>query len=227
MSVAGTYHALTCYFINAKEILLSDFGVVAMSELFIPFECPPTLAKIAVRMADEGIPIRAIARSVGWPAEDLRPVLQEALSSGAILQYPREDWPAKTPREARTPAACELDENLILDGARGVYHTTPTEGRVLSLLLRRSECSKQQLHEAIDGQQAVTKENTQIKIVDVIICHLRKKFKQYGVPGELEIKTNWGHGYFIPREQRDAALRRFAEWLTGTPPAPPDIQDAA
>lgn len=176
------------------------------SEMFIPFECPPTLAKIAVRMAHEGIPVRAIARSVGWPAEDLRPVLQEALAAGTIVQYPREDWPALVPRDARAPAMRDVDENMIVEGLRRVYHTTPTESRVLSLLLRRCECSKQQLHEAIDGHASASGETTQIKIVDVIICHLRKKLKKQGVE-DLDIKTNWGHGYSISREQRDTALR--------------------
>lgn len=183
---------------------------VCVEEASPPFECPPTLARIAVRMADEGIPVRAIARSVGWPAEDIRPVLREAIESGTISEYPREDWPVKTPRDLRLPTASHLNEDQITDGLRFLYKITPTESKVLSLLLRRTECSKQQLHDTISENQHASGDQTQIKIVDVIICHLRKKFRQSGVT--MNIQTSWGRGYFVDRDEREAAIKRVTEW---------------
>ena len=36
------------------------------------------------------------------------------------------------------------------------------------------------------------------KIVDVLICKIRKKIKPYGI----DIKTHWGRGYYLPAEIR-------------------------
>ena len=46
---------------------------------------------IAVRMADEGIPIAAIARSVGAKSADVRMVVEEAVQRGHSSAVPRHD----------------------------------------------------------------------------------------------------------------------------------------
>ena len=52
-----------------------------------------TPALLAARLADEGVPICAIARALKIPSDDVRETLQDALGEGVIVEYPREDWP--------------------------------------------------------------------------------------------------------------------------------------
>ena len=78
----------------------------------------------------------------------------------------------------------------------------------MGVLLRRDEVEKETLHGVIE-QQRMTRMSqpydyapTDPKMVDVIICKLRKRLK----PHNVEIKTLWGRGYFIDRDNRKVAL---------------------
>ena len=53
---------------------------------------------IAVRLADEGVPLYAIARVLKSPAEYVREALYVAKGEGKILEMPREDWPPNSLR---------------------------------------------------------------------------------------------------------------------------------
>jgi hypothetical protein len=57
---------------------------------------------IAVRLADEGVPLRAIARAVQIPSSSLREQLHEAKSDGRLLELPCDDWPPGFPRDQRS-----------------------------------------------------------------------------------------------------------------------------
>lgn len=76
----------------------------------------------------------------------------------------------------------------------------PSEHAILSLLLTRDLVSRRALYEALPTQAPMGE-----RIVQVVICALRKKLRLLG----LEIHCTWGVGYFIPREQRSAALAEF------------------
>ena len=56
---------------------------------------------IAVRLADEGVPLRAIARATNTPSDQLRTKLREARDEGRLLDLPKEDWPPGFPRDQR------------------------------------------------------------------------------------------------------------------------------
>jgi hypothetical protein len=78
----------------------------------------------------------------------------------------------------------------------------------MMVLLKREEADKAVLHRVIEAQRASrtsrpdSTEETDPKMVDVVICNLRKKLKPYG----LTIQTLWGHGYYIDAEGRKSAL---------------------
>src|SRR4029077_5381528 len=55
----------------------------------------------AVRLADEGVPLRAIARATRIPSDELRDALYEAQQEGRLLELPRDDWPPGFPRDQR------------------------------------------------------------------------------------------------------------------------------
>ena len=79
-----------------------------MSEPSIPADAQPldpVSTGIVVRLADEGIPVRAIARGVQVPSESIRDVLHLAIDLGQIVGMPRDDWPINVLRDNRSPTA--------------------------------------------------------------------------------------------------------------------------
>jgi DNA-binding winged helix-turn-helix (wHTH) protein len=75
------------------------------------------------------------------------------------------------------------------------------------VLLKRDEADKDTLHYVIETQRALRRsrlnnsETTDPKMVDVVICKLRKKLKPLGI----NIKTLWGRGYYLNEESRKVA----------------------
>jgi DNA-binding response OmpR family regulator len=180
----------------------------------------PAAASIAVRLADEGIPVRAIARATSIPSDEVYSLLRDALASGTIVELPKDDWPPGSRRSARTAfngTPFDDDEALKFACAR-FFKVTRLEAAILGVLLKRSEVTKTQLHLVIEqNRPSEGREETDPKMVDVVICHLRKKLK----PHELSITTVWGIGYLMPVQDRDKAvvlLNQFQQQAAGATP---------
>jgi hypothetical protein len=63
------------------------------------------LGLIAVAMADEGVPLRSIARVTRIPSSDLRERLRDAKDIGDLIALPSlDDWPPGFPRDQRANA---------------------------------------------------------------------------------------------------------------------------
>lgn len=184
------------------------------------------LQAIAVRMADEGIPVRAIARAVRIPGEDVYNILREAITTGTIVELPKDDWPPGSNRNSRSVfqgTPLEQDDALKFACAR-VFKATRLEAAILAVLLKRTEVTKQQLHQVIENNrpgdgEGNPREETDPKMVDVLICHLRKKLKLH----EITIETVWGIGYLIAAAQRDLAIRKLTQFSV----VPGNMQEAA
>jgi DNA-binding response OmpR family regulator len=165
----------------------------------------PDIMPIAVRLADEGVPVRAIARATRTPSGDIYEILREALASGSIVEIPKDDWPPGSQRASRTAfngTPYESDEVLKLGCAR-VFKATKLEAAFLSVMLKRNEVTKAQLHIVIEQCRASEhRDETDVKMVDVIICKLRKKL----TPHNITIETVWGIGYLIPVAARERAM---------------------
>lgn len=72
------------------------------------------------------------------------------------------------------------------------WKLTATESRLLSTLLSRDGVvSKAALHVGLADRD---EPETGAKIVDVVICHVRKKLAA-AMPGQPSIETVWGRGY--------------------------------
>jgi DNA-binding winged helix-turn-helix (wHTH) protein len=155
-----------------------------------------------VRGGDEGIPVCVIARMFKHPAGEVRSILKEAIAKGQILVMPRDDWPAGSQRDIRLPDCVRFDctNPSFTDTLMRRFNLTANEAEVFSVLIRRPETTKTSLHMAI---QRPDKDETDEKIIDVIICKIRKKFIKQG-PSELagQIKTIWGRGYYLTPEAR-------------------------
>lgn len=175
---------------------------------------PPLDVAAAVRMADEGIPVRAIARTLTTPSADIYELLREAIDQGTILEMPRDEWPQGSVRSTRTlfiGSPLEKDEDLRLACA-SFFKASPLEAAMLALMLRRDTVTKSQLHTVIENTRANPqgKEVTDIKMVDVLICKLRKKLKTH----DLYIETMWGHGYAIGKAHRETAVALLLKSIT-------------
>jgi Transcriptional regulatory protein, C terminal len=160
---------------------------------------------VIIRLADEGIPIRAIARTTLVPSDELYLHLREAIDAGTLLEMPRDDWPVGTLRHNRavfygTPL--EQAESLKFACAR-FFKASPLEAAMLGTMLKRNEVTKSQLHQVIEQNRPDgRKEETDEKMVDVMICKLRKKLKKF----DIVIETMWGMGYLIPPDHRERAI---------------------
>lgn len=170
------------------------------------------LQAVAIRMADEGIPVRAIARAVRIPGDEVYDILREAITTGTIVELPKDDWPPGSNRSSRSVfqgTPLEQEDALKFACAR-VFKATRLEAAILAVLLKRTEVTKQQLHQVIENNrpgdgEGNPREETDPKMVDVLICHLRKKLKLH----EITIETVWGIGYLVSGAQRDLAIRKL------------------
>ena len=177
-----------------------------------------------VRLADEGVPIGAIARITKLPPTDFRPVLKDALANGRIIEMPREDWPPLARRSDRVPGVSEDsgrraqarhridDDDMMLLALNSAFRTTRLQSKVLLRLLRRGLCPMKMLHDTIEDNRGNPAEPTQDKIVAVTICHLRKKLK----PFDIKIITHHSSGYSISEVDR----QRVAKMLEGNGTCP-------
>ncbi|MEO0449078.1 MAG: helix-turn-helix domain-containing protein [Pseudomonadota bacterium] len=78
---------------------------------------------------------------------------------------------------------------------------TSAEYRLTHLMANASPyvVTKEALLEARRQDSLSMNDGVKIKIVDVIICKIRKKLKPYGI----EIKTIWGCGYQMEKDSAD------------------------
>lgn len=170
-------------------------------------EPKPCHFDIAVRMADEGIPVLAIARATAIPSTDIYQALREAISKGLIVEMPKDDWPAKSTRDTRIVLESTIlnNEDKLRFACVRYFKTSPLEAAMLALMLKRDEVTKEQLHAVVENARPPGREITEIKIVDVMICKLRKKLRDH----KVDIATMWGVGYFINHENRERCLQQL------------------
>jgi len=165
--------------------------------------------QIAIRLANEGIPVNVIARGLEVPAADVRSVLDEALGSGRITEMPAADWPPTARRADHLPPhiAAARDADLVTSFMRA-FKLTKLMASFMLVLVKREEADKATLHRVIESQRAQrtnrpsSAEETDPKMVDVVICNLRKKLKVF----DLTINTLWGRGYYLDTKDRQHAL---------------------
>ncbi len=148
--------------------------------------------QIAIRLADEGVPLRAIARAVEIPSTRLYETLLEAKLAGRLLSLPRDDWPPGCPRDQRALQLSRLahlhHETLLLTIKR-VFALPACAARLLMLLLQYEHVP----HARVDIDH---------KALQVHICRMRKALRIH----DLRIDTLWGYGYSLPLEHRRRAM---------------------
>jgi hypothetical protein len=175
----------------------------------------PELAKFTVdvmtRLADEGIPLKAIARITKFPCDHVVEVLREALEAGTIIFMPKTDWPIGSTRDDRAPLhlAPALDPDTVTINVIQCFRLTKLEAALFLLLVKRREVTRDILHKATMQRRSPSADDTDPKIVDVMICKLRKKLIQF----DLRIDTIWSCGYTMSPEHRIKAAKILEDWL--------------
>ena len=176
---------------------------------------PAELVPFAERLADEGVPVRALARVFKYSTDAIREAVNEAIYKGRIVQMPKDDWPVGQSRDDRMPSFIRAnrmdDENLVFACIR-LFKVTRLQASLLAILINRNEVSKDTMHQIIESRRAPGKEETDPKMVDVVICHLRKRLK----PFNLKINTLWACGYYMEPVQRKEILEMVNNYVVGT-----------
>lgn len=167
---------------------------------------------LVARAANEGIPVAAIARILQRPFAEISESLRSALAYGQIGQMPKPDWPPDAKWTGRLPTVPRaLNAADIEFDVKKRFRLTRLEAGFTVVLLTHDCVDKAQLHGVIERQRRSrqvrldNQEATNPKMVDVMICKLRKKLK--AVEETLVIQTNWGQGYFF---EPDTKQRIFA-----------------
>jgi DNA-binding response OmpR family regulator len=164
-----------------------------------------SLEDAMVTLADEGVPVRAIARATHTPSEEVYDVLRDAVGDGKLIELPQNDWPPGSLRRSRQQSGqspLNLDDFTLRLACAKLFKMTRLQAAVFVAILRRPEITKDQIHDAIESTRHPTADPTDQKMIDVVICHIRKKLKGQ----DFGLKTIWGQGYSMPRVDRDKAL---------------------
>jgi len=157
---------------------------------------------IATRAANEGIPVAAIGRILNQPFSLVEDLLKSALGLGHIGQMPKGDWPPSAPWSSRMPTVprCANAED-IGHACKTNFRLTPLEAAIMVVLLRTEVADKDKLHGVVEQmrqqrqQRPDNPEETDPKIVDVVVCKLRKKLKL--IDERFKLTTSWGKGYYF------------------------------
>jgi hypothetical protein len=187
----------------------------------------PTLTPIAVAAANEGIPVAAIARITHQSLDDMYETLKDEKSRGSIAELPRADWPPGTRVNERLPSALLPSDDDLAFMCKKSFKLTSLEAAFLVVLLKHRQVEKTRLHNIVEQQrmtratQPNDQEATDPKMVDVMICKLRKKLK--AVDKDLKIETIWGGGYYIETAMKPRMIRH----LNGDEHAPEEALPAA
>lgn len=194
--------------------LMSVTGSTGPSFPVLTTETRAIAKRIAIGMAEEGVPIRAIARATHIAADDLRELLKEAMDAGTLVQYPREDWPVGASRNDRVPGdltVAGLDDELLVMNVVRLFKVTKLQANLLLALIKRREVTRNTMHLIIEQRRDANSVETETKMVDVVICNLRKRLK----PQNLKITTIWSCGYMMPPADRARAAKMLSAFVAG------------
>ena len=179
---------------------------------------PDTLHGPMGRAACEGIPVGAIARIFEYDMGEIYVVLNYLHSIGTISEVPKPDWPPTSRNADRLPQFdCRPQASNIQFIAQRVFKLTKLEAGFLTALIRCEHADKGMLHGIIEQQRMQRQsrpnklELTDPKMVDVMICKLRKKLRDHDAQFNGAVQTVWGGGYFIDSKTKATLLSLLAE----------------
>ncbi len=188
-----------------------------------PYDCdlPIGLVEVAKRLAHERVPLQAIARAFNFSSGIVRDALKSAVEIGAVAEMPPEDWQqGKSGGKSK-----QLQDEALVSACIRFFKITPLQGAFMAALLVKPDVRKDTLHMISEHRRRPSsrdrRDEADPKMVDVVICNLRKRLKPYVQsvgkdPEEYKfIRTSWGEGYYIEAADRDEAMKKLAEYYAG------------
>jgi hypothetical protein len=142
----------------------------------------PSLPEVAIRLADEGVPLAVIARVTRIPSSELREQLQAAQGRGQLLELPPHDW---FPRDCPSRQALAEDRARQVVALRVLFGTTRTEASLLMELVRQGSLCRARYPSS--------------GAVDVHVVRLRRKLAPHGV----KVVSVHGHGFRLMPADRE------------------------
>lgn len=150
---------------------------------------------LTVRLAGEGVPIRAIARVLKVAPPEVAKIVKAAVTAGDLRAAPPMDW--KQPTASIVHVSLGNREVDALSEDVRYLGLTGAEAVLVALLA---------VHGAADrGSIAalICKPDTDSKSVDVAACKARKKLARFAI----RIETRWGRGYAMLPPAKERLLR--------------------
>src|SRR5262245_36713705 len=166
---------------------------------------------IAVRLANEGVPVRAIARIVQLPSAEVREQLEAAKYHGYLIEIPGEDWPIGLRRERRLRHLAKLVANKpsislsqLQAAIRTTYKLSPVELQILLILLSNTEVHR-------TSSDLLATNDLRATSLHVNVSRLRRRLAPFG----LKIGTLYGDGYHMSAVDRRRTLSIVLEKAFG------------
>jgi len=156
------------------------------------------LCPIMVRLADEGVPLNAIARATQLPLPVVHATITDALQSARLLDRPPNEWPQKQPPTQRSGRKTPFHDYELITALQHRYDVTRQQALLLAVLLKKECASKEILHAAAQQIHAPDRPETCPKLIDVVIYKLRRRLIKHG----YSIVTIWAGGYYLPANHR-------------------------
>jgi len=154
-----------------------------------------SIDSLAVALADEGVPLRVIARATHTPSDVIRDTLHTARDNGTLIDLPKEDWPPGFPRDQRALQLSRMvveDKEAVVLALQRVFRLTSTETALLMLILQSANVPKSRF-------------NMAPRIVDVHVCNIRRRL----APFDIIVETLWGYGYQLAGESRARIMKHI------------------
>ena len=161
-------------------------------------EREPYRRRLSCRMADEGIPIAAIARIMQKDPGAVRVFLREEHAHGRLRAMPAMDWAVSAGASRggnRSPTVPKIDpaliegDSILLQSRLGL---TGSESLLLAILLMFGQALRPTLLSVINPA------GSSMKLIDVMVCKIRKKLRER----DVTIETLWGRGYRMADVER-------------------------
>lgn len=173
--------------------------------------------EVATMLADEGVPVRAIARATRIPGEDVYTILKDAIGEGKLIELPRDDWPPGSRRTQRVQPDHSIlshNDDALKMACSARFNLTRQQATVFVAILRRPEISKDQIHSALEAGRKHSDNPTDAKMVDVVVCNVRKRLKL--IDPRIEIATLWGIGYSLKAEAKELTFQHLLQYFAPT-----------
>ena len=136
-------------------------------------------------------------------------LLKAAIAQGRVVLIPTSDRPAiqhHIDRALTAPPVRGSDDETTFTVTCGLlFGLTHAEARTFVKLLKHDLVARTELHAAMS---AVDNPTTRGKIIDVVVCRLRKKLGPYGI----KIDTVRGFGFKLADDARDIIRKLLAEY---------------